>query len=112
MASEDVCRMSARLGPGVTMAMACRIPQVRARCGRPAYAWATAVETGWDHNPPQDARRHDKRPSHPSNVTTAVYALSAYAPYGERGSDDAQDWPLQPSCWTRYAAPWRKRPSK
>lgn len=32
--------------------------------------------------------------------------------YGERGSDDAQGWPLQPSFWTRYAAPWRKRPSK
>ena len=32
--------------------------------------------------------------------------------YGELGSDDAQGWPVQPSFWTRYAAPCRKRPSK
>jgi hypothetical protein len=32
--------------------------------------------------------------------------------YGELGSDDVQGWPVQPSFWTRYAAPCRKRPSR
>ena len=45
----------------------------------------------------------------------ADFTYTGFSPtfgYGELGSDDAQGWPVQPSFWTRYAAPCRKRPSR
>ena len=44
-------------------------------------------------------------------TVAAGVAVPAFG-YSELGSDDAQGWPVQPSFWTRYAAPCWKRPAK
>jgi hypothetical protein len=45
----------------------------------------------------------------------ADYIYTGFSPtfgYDVLGSDDVQGWPVQPSLWTRYAAPCWKRPCK
>ena len=65
---------------GVTMAMACRSP----RYGRDAVVVPTpgrqpSRPTGTTTRP-ERPRKHDKRPSHLSNVTAPVRPLCAYYP--------------------------------
>ena len=90
-----------RLGLGRDDGDGVQIAQIRGRSGRPAYPGRQPSRPAGITTRPERPREHDKGPSHPSNVTTPVYALSAYAPYCDLGNDDAQGCPLQPSFWTR-----------